>query len=879
MNRLFPVFLSLFIAHTTFVQADEPPTPWITPIVYDSEGLVPVVSFDVTAPPYNADRLGRTDSTEAIQAAINDADKFGGTVYAPSGRYRIGGNLSIPAGVTLRGDWRRPTGADPITLGTVLMAYAGRGDPSAKPFITINEGGLRDLSIVYPEQTVDNIVPYPACVLLAGNSAIKHVNLVNPYIGVITGSFSTVLDVCGSPLKTGIIMLKAVAVPRCTDLRFSPRYWAESRFPGAPSFEELTAALKREQSFAIQLNRQDAGIFIDVEIDHYPIGVKVMPPHGWTYWHNVKITNAEIGMFFTGGSNHRVYVTGTSISASKYGILMQMDKTGWQENWIKLSKSGKPFGSRRDYAELRLFECTFDVSGTAVRLDGSYSQMFDAHSCTFANWGSGKDDYAIDAENAYVDVYDSKFLQSNRHIRFKSSRSPLTAKGNTFPSQPDIKTTGSSKNEIDHSPTSYAGRSLPEIIQVPDTLPARLDPESLYVVTAPPFNAPTDGETDASLAIQSALDKAGENGGGTVYLPQGRYLLKRHLTIPSGVELRGVNDFMPRGRQVRAMLIADIPQDMGNPQNPPLITLESTPELRGSGITGLTIWYLHQDFTNIQPYPFTIQSKGPGCWARRLYLGNTYNAVDFATYDNNYHVLSRVNGSALNIGFMVGNTKTIGWIDNCHIRPQDWSLSTGRNLRFQFPGDRKNKPTKDDIFRGTEHSLIPNMRGAGTITIASGANEQITGFFTNGSTRAFDFIDQNGTGGGNANILIGGSEAGWGAWVKALGNKGANIVNFSFNPMTRLPYVQPEDIPEGQLPKGMVMRIDPSVPDSGKIDMAISKFYARGEVDVGFDLLGGSLTFKQIEQEHSYAKASVDINGGVFNQRNINMGETTGSNE
>ncbi len=69
---------------------------------------------------------------------------------------------------------------------------------------------------------------------------------------------------------------------------------------------------------------------------------------------------------------------------------------------------------------------------------------------------------------------------------------------------------------------------------------------------------------------------------------------------------------------------------------------------------------------------------------------------------------------------------------------------------------------------------------------------QISGVFVNGPSRAFDFMDHDGSGGGNARVLLGGSEAGWGAWVKQLGDKGATFVNFSFNPMTRLPYVTPD---------------------------------------------------------------------------------------
>ena len=46
------------------------------------------------------------DDTSAFQKALDAAHKNGGgVVYAPPGRYRIKGNLTIPDGVTLRGSF------------------------------------------------------------------------------------------------------------------------------------------------------------------------------------------------------------------------------------------------------------------------------------------------------------------------------------------------------------------------------------------------------------------------------------------------------------------------------------------------------------------------------------------------------------------------------------------------------------------------------------------------------------------------------------------------------------------------------------------------------------------------------------------------------
>ncbi|MEM9444512.1 MAG: glycosyl hydrolase family 28-related protein [Verrucomicrobiota bacterium] len=906
LNREFLLygFINIvFIANALCAQGiGDGPEPRQVALRYGTEDLVPIITYDVTEAPYSADKTGQSDATASFAQALKDAEETGGTVFAPEGRYRVEGNLSIPRGVTLRGDWKKPTDQDVKVGGTLLLAFAGRGDVQGKPFISADEGGARDLTIFYPEQKAPDVVPYPTTVHLVKNAAIKNITLVNSYRGVLTGGFSTVMNLYGTTLNTGLTMLQAAAVPRCRYIKLSPRYWSESGLEAAPKLSELTKTLIDMKSFGIQLNRQDAGIFIDVDIEGYHTGVKFMPPHGWTYWYDIDIKDVEVGVHFSGGSHHRMYITNSSINANTYGVLMKMDNEGWDSDWAKLSKSGRPFGLANDQANLRMYNCRFNGVGTNIFMDGSYRQVVNLQECAFESWGDGDNHYAIDSVNGSLDIYDSVFKNPANHIRYqgegvrkgrgkdKNSRYPLIhLVGNQFAGSPDLNLPNQDLNVVDHTISKNLGKSPPEIKDIPDRLPARVGPKALYVATNAPFGVSSNGTNDVTQALQRVLNQAGKDGGGTVYLPQGRYRLTKPIRVPSGVELRGVNDFMPRGVQSRTLIIADIKEDRGKPDNTPFIRLESSQALGGSGIAGLAIWYPHQSYKDVKPYPWTIQGMGPRCWVQRVFLGNCYNAIDFATHDSDQHVISRVCGSALNIAFKVGKSKTIGWIDNCHIRPQDWTLSSSVEVRhksgklkragfvFEIPGDADNKPSTKQVFRGTEYSLIPNLRGAGAITIGSGANEQITAFFTNGATRAFDFVDHDGTGGGNANILIGGSEAGWGAWIKALGDKGVSLVNFSFNPMTRLPYAKPEDIPAGNLQKGLVMQIEPTVSKQAPITMVQPKFYGRKDIDVGVRMKGASIFLKQGMVESQYGKATFEVNGGEIKFRNTESATVTGS--
>jgi polygalacturonase len=58
--------------------------------------------YDITAPPYNADRTGKTLLNGTIQTALNEVSaKGGGTLYFPAGVYKISNNIKMTSNITL----------------------------------------------------------------------------------------------------------------------------------------------------------------------------------------------------------------------------------------------------------------------------------------------------------------------------------------------------------------------------------------------------------------------------------------------------------------------------------------------------------------------------------------------------------------------------------------------------------------------------------------------------------------------------------------------------------------------------------------------------------------------------------------------------------
>ena len=107
---------------------------------------------------YGADNSGREDCTAKIQQALDAAAADdGGIVFAPAGRYRILGHLTVPPGVTFMGEWQDPD-EHPTAAGTVLCAY----ERGAIPFLTLRSTAtVKKLGIWYPEQRLPAPVAYP----------------------------------------------------------------------------------------------------------------------------------------------------------------------------------------------------------------------------------------------------------------------------------------------------------------------------------------------------------------------------------------------------------------------------------------------------------------------------------------------------------------------------------------------------------------------------------------------------------------------------------------------------------------------------------------------------------------------------------------------
>ena len=141
-----------------------------------------VAATKVNARDHGAIGDGVADDTAAIQAALEAAVTKGPICFVPAGHYRVNGAITVPPGVTLAGaSGGTPHSEHPI--GTVLLAFGGRGQPNAPPLITLKSNAVvRNLTIHYPEQTLPEVVPYPWTIRGDGELCqVLDVTMTNPY--------------------------------------------------------------------------------------------------------------------------------------------------------------------------------------------------------------------------------------------------------------------------------------------------------------------------------------------------------------------------------------------------------------------------------------------------------------------------------------------------------------------------------------------------------------------------------------------------------------------------------------------------------------------------------------------------------------------------
>lgn len=619
-----------------------------------SQGLSSMdkIVYNYNAFAMGADRSGRDDSTAVIQSCLNQAASKGGVVFLPAGRYKVTGTLNIPSGVTLRGEWKNPDEGG-LGKGTILMAYAGRGSSldTDTPFVFVSSGSsFRDISVWYPEQSATNPVAYPPTIKGDGHTVVQNVTLYNSYRGFYNAHCSSMLirGLYGTVLQEGIYAEKGYDIPRTEQVRLDTKYWINSGLPNAPSGSNAQTLVNYVKANAVGIagGQQDWGYWYDIKLNNLKYGVRLF--HGNISIGKLVTTNVQIGIYIEKVSYPGLELSYSDISASDTGIYYNV--------------SGRE--------TLSISATTFRGSNTAIRTVGVAQHGISLHGCTFASWN----DCTIQMDGGSLNASRCLFQANKVALDLGASVDQAVLVGNTFQKADDI-LTGTGWSQTDSRLVRDDGnRDIPTPPAYEYDNPPLRQPSGNGLFNVKSYGAKADATTDDTAAIQSALNAAGQAGGGTVYAPAGIYRLNGSLSVPTGVELRGSFDGAHYGNSTTKGTQFYVYGNKDNASAAPLITLA-----QNAGAKGFTVFYPEQGYSDkalidaekVHAYPPTIRANA-GDWIQNIAIVAGYTGIDAMTNRCDGLVVLDVTGCVMKEAMRIGHGIDGGWVQNFHFNYTGW---------------------------------------------------------------------------------------------------------------------------------------------------------------------------------------------------------------
>ncbi|MBI3922916.1 MAG: chitobiase/beta-hexosaminidase C-terminal domain-containing protein, partial [Armatimonadetes bacterium] len=579
------------------------------------------------------------------------------------------------------------------------------------------------------------------------NYTVHNVTLVNPYQAIKVGpegnELHTVKNVYGTPLKTGIWIDTCTDIGRLINVDFRPRWWEESKLPGAPASETDRKALHtflQQEGVAVDMGRSDWEFLYQVRAEGYRIGLTLRPGVQGTT--NAVMYGCELLDCATALRLERLNGIGLAATGCKFG-----------------GHSSAVHGPTSFDTVAQFNTCEFrGETGPCVLLEGSGTLTF--QNCAFTSWK----DHAVEGISGHLSLlgcdFQGELAREARGSHVNLGEGILRARllGNRFKGQPKITNSATRGDvQISQHDFNFARADVRPHPTPPDPKPAN---RKLFVVTD--FGASAT-EEDNTGAFMKALDAARKAGGGTVSVPAGNYRFGGELVVPRGVELRGCFDVPHHTVSGGSVLMPTA--GPGDADGTPFLRLEAK-----SGLRGLTIWYPGQKMSNVVPYPWAVRSTGPGCWLLDVTLGNAYQGVDFWTHPSDGHVIKYLAGALFKRGLFVSKCKGDGWVEDVQFNPH-YSMRLPSSLQAEADEGR-------DIGGVIDYQRA-NLEG---MVFGRCKNEHVRGTFLYAAYDGIAFRDDGG--GANARVIEHGTDTGSrGAVLEAVGAKGVDFLNAQLVPL------------------------------------------------------------------------------------------------
>lgn len=173
---------------------------------------------------------------------------------------------------------------------------------------------------------------------------------------------------------------------------------------------------------------------------------------------------------------------------------------------------------------------------------------------------------------------------------------------------------------------------------------------------------PAEAGENAAAKVQNAIDLCAANGGGTVYLEAGEYLLDTPVVVKTAVILCGCSDPTKNPAEKTVLLCRHGKYD---PDGEAQIIMSAC-----SGVKNLVFYYPDQSLDAPVPYAPTVRQHGiDSITVENVVMVNPWRGIQCGPDANELHFIKNVFVSPLDIGFYIDMTTDIGRIQGLHITP------------------------------------------------------------------------------------------------------------------------------------------------------------------------------------------------------------------
>lgn len=306
------------------------------------------VNMEIPNDTYSFDNTGTSDCSTVIQQAIDYLTlRGGGTIYIPTGKYRLDNHITIKNRVTLVGDFYGPNASD---YGTVFLCNKAH-DSSAAFYddsqIHLNSNtGINGITFYYPNQSISNVTEYGYTISTKSNAAASMSNLffINSYNGITInnstsggGELANIENIYGTCLKNGIVGYAQTDVGFWSNINISPSYYANAQTQYKCNDSATLYRYTRDNLTALTLGDLDDFGLHHINVDnaetglYFPESCVRSVQAFWGFLNDVNLTDCVTGVLCRG-----IYRKGAALfTHSSLGVVVNTSKYGM----IKLAKT------------------------------------------------------------------------------------------------------------------------------------------------------------------------------------------------------------------------------------------------------------------------------------------------------------------------------------------------------------------------------------------------------------------------------------------------------------------------------------------------------------------------------------------------------------